>query len=340
MKYKLLGKSGIRVSELCLGTMTFGTDWGFGADKEESKKIFDYFVEAGGNFFDTAVIYTNGTSEKYLGEFIASERGNLVIATKYTLRESKKINHTGNHYKNMIESIDISLKRLKTDYIDLYYVHAWDFTTDPEQVMRTLEYLVQSGKVLSLGISDAPAWVTSRCNTIAEHRGWSPFSAYQVEHCLNERGAENEIFQATEFYDMLFHSFGPLGAGLLTGKYLNKTSKEPRRMVFSTSHRLSEKNLKISADLVKYAKETDYSATLLALRWAMQKFKKSSPIFGARSLIQCKENLKALDFTLSEEQMKKLDEIAFQPAGFPMDFLNMPRVQEILYSYQQSAIEF
>jgi aryl-alcohol dehydrogenase-like predicted oxidoreductase len=338
MDYKLLGKTGIKVSELCLGTMTFGTDWNFGSDKEESQRVFDAFCNAGGNFFDTANIYTTGTSEKYLGEFMQSERDNLVIASKYSLTESNKINVSGNSRKNMTQSVEGSLKRLGTDYIDLYYVHAWDFLVAPEELMRNLEYLLASGKVLSIGISDTPAFITSRCNTLAELRGWNQFAAYQVEYCLTERTADREIIPLCEHDDMLFCGFGPLAAGLLTGKYLEENSN-PKRMTKGVSARLSERNLAMSAEIKALAKEIGHTPSQVAIRWAMQMVKKSSPIFGARSLKQCEENLKVIDFSLSNDQMNKLNSISKIGPNNPNDFLKLPRLEEILYAGQKGKIK-
>ena len=338
MDYKLLGKTGIKVSELCLGTMTFGTDWNFGSDKEESQRVFDAFVNAGGNFFDTANIYTTGTSEKYLGEFMQSERDNLVIASKYSLTESNKINLSGNSRKNMIQSVEGSLKRLGTDYIDLYYVHAWDFLVAPEELMRNLEYLLTTGKILSIGISDTPAFITSRCNTLAELRGWNQFAAYQVEYCLTERTADREIIPLCQHDDMLFCGFGPLAAGLLSGKYLEENS-DPKRMTKGVSPRLSERNLAMSAEIKALAKEIGHTPSQVAIRWAMQMVKKSSPIFGARSLKQCEENLKVLDFSLTTEQMEKLNVISKIGPNNPNDFLKLPRLEEILYAGQKGKIK-
>ncbi len=339
MDYKLLGRTGIKVSELCLGTMTFGTDWGWGSEKDEAQKVYETFVERGGNFFDTANIYTKGTSEKWLGEFIGKERENMVIASKYSLTETEKVNQAGNSRKNMMQSIDASLKRLETDYIDLYYVHAWDGTLAPEELMRNLEYLLVSGKILSIGISDTPAWIVSKCNTIAEQRGWTPFSAYQVEYCLTEHSADREILPCTKGFDMTFCGFGPLAAGLLSGKYL-KESDEPKRMTVRKSPRLSEKNLAISAQLLELCKSWGHSPTAVAIRWAMQKFEKSSPIFGARSQKQAIENLKAIDFKLTMEQMNQLDAICTIDTNNPNDFLKLERIQEILYGNQKHRISF
>jgi len=339
MKYKLLGRTGIRVSELCLGTMTFGTEWGWGSDKAESKKIYDTFVKRGGNFFDTANVYTKGTSEKMLGEFVNQDRENMVIASKYSLSEDGIINKAGNHRKNMIQSVEQSLKNLATDYIDLYYVHAWDFTVKPEELMRNLEYLVASGKVLSIGISDTPAWITSRCNTIAEQRGWTPFSAYQIEYSLTEHTADREILPCAAGYDMTLCGFSPLAAGMLSGKYNNPTD-EPRRMDLRKSHRLSDRNLAISKQLIDVCKDWNLSPSAVALKWTMKQFKNSSPIFGVRTHKQLLENLTVLDFELSTEQMNQLNSIAAIEGNNPNSFLELPRIKEILYGDQKDSIEF
>ena len=172
MRYKLLGKSGLRVSELCLGTMTFGEDWGWGSSKEESRKVYDAFLEAGGNFIDTANVYTNGTSERLLGEFLLGQRERIVLATKYTnAAPGTDPNAAGNHRKSMVQALEASLKRLKTDYIDLYWLHIWDQITPIEEVMRAFDDLVRQGKILYAGVSDMPAWVVAQANTLADLRG-------------------------------------------------------------------------------------------------------------------------------------------------------------------------
>lgn len=228
MKYKLLGKSGLRVSELCLGAMTFGEDWGSflkGASKEESQNIFNLFVQAGGNFIDTANIYQNGTSEKYVGEFIAPERDKFVLATKYTLTTNPNDpNAGGNHRKNLFQSVNASLKRLNTEYIDLLWVHIWDYMTPIEEVMRSLDYLIRSGKILYIGISDAPAWIVSRANTISELRGWSYFIGLQIMYSLIERTPERELLSMARSLDIGVTAWSPLGMGVLAGKY-NKDNK-------------------------------------------------------------------------------------------------------------------
>ena len=194
MRYKLLGKSGLRVSELALGTMTFGEEWGWGASKEECHAMFDAFAEAGGNFVDTANRYTEGTSEKLVGEFTAADRDHFVVATKYTLFTRRDDpNAAGNQRKNMVQSLEASLKRLGTGYVDLYWVHAWDFVTPIEEVMRGLDDLVRAGKILYIGISDTPAWIVSRANMLAELRGWSQFVGLQVRYSLLDRAGERDL---------------------------------------------------------------------------------------------------------------------------------------------------
>src|SRR5919202_565511 len=229
MKYQLLGKSGLRVPELCLGAMTFGEKWGWGASKEECHKIFNAYVDAGGNFIDTANKYTEGTSEKYIGEFIADDRDRFVLATKYTSNTRRgDPNAGGNHRKNMIQSLEASLERLNTDYIDLYWVHAWDPLTPIEEMMRALDDMVRAGKILYIGISDAPAWIVSQANTLANLRGWTEFAGIQIEYCLIERTPERELLPMAGALDIGITSWSPLGGGVLTGKY-NKNSRREQQ---------------------------------------------------------------------------------------------------------------
>lgn len=188
MRYRLLGKSGLRVSQLCLGTMTFGEDWGWGSSKDESRQILDAFFEAGGNFIDTANVYTNGTSESLLGEFLMGDRDRAVLATKYTnAMLGTDPNAGGNQWKNMMRSVEASLKRLQTDYIDLYWLHIWDKITPLDEVMRAFDDLVRQGKILHAGVSDMAAWAVARASTLAELRGWTPFVGLQIEYSLIER---------------------------------------------------------------------------------------------------------------------------------------------------------
>src|ERR1044072_2499178 len=241
MRYYLLGKSGLKVSEICLGTMTFGKEWGWGASKEDSRKMFDAYVNLGGNFIDTANIYTNGTSEKYVGEFVSSDRDRFVIATKYTSNtRAGDPNAGGNHRKNMVQSLEASLKRLNTDYIDLYWVHAWDHTTPVEEMMRALDDMVKSGKILYIGISDAPAWIVSQANTLANLKGWTEFSSIQIEYSLIERTSERELLPMANALDIGITAWSPLGSGVLTGKYNKSGNNEHKNKSVNKDYKQTE----------------------------------------------------------------------------------------------------
>src|ERR1700745_2634163 len=231
MQYRLLGNSGLRVSEAALGAMTFGEEWGWGSVKDEARKVYDAFREAGGNFIDTANTYTNGTSESFLGEFMQGHRQSVVMATKYTnAAPGTDPNAAGNHRKSMVQAVEASLKRLKTDYIDLYWVHIWDQITPVEEVMRVLDDLVRGGKVLYVGISDAPAWWIAQANTLALLRGWSPFVGLQIEYRLIERSVERELIPMAKALNIGVTAWSPLTGGVLTGKYHGHGSPEQARM--------------------------------------------------------------------------------------------------------------
>lgn len=328
MRYKLLGKSGLRVSEICLGTMTFGEDWGWGASKEESRKIFDTYVEAGGNFIDTAVNYTNGSSEKIVGELIASERERYVVATKYTLNtRPDDPNGGGNQRKNMVQAVETSLKRLQSEYIDLYYLHVWDYTTPVEEVMRGLDDLVRAGKVLYVGISDSPAWVVAQANTLAELRGWSRFVALQIPYSLADRAPERELLPMAHAFDMAVLAWGILGGGALTGKY-NQPSAEPKR------YESASQRVKTLAETVsQIASEAGRSTAQVAINWVRQQNEKNliMPILGARTQKQVKDNLESLNFTLSKEQMQRLTDASPIDLGFPRDFTDSENVRNLIY---------
>jgi aryl-alcohol dehydrogenase-like predicted oxidoreductase len=334
MRYKLLGKSGLRVSELCLGTMTFGQDWGSmlaGASKEESRKIFDLFVEAGGNFIDTANIYQKGTSEKYVGEFVADKREEFVVATKYTISTNPNDpNASGNHRKNLVQSVEASLKRLNTSYIDLLWIHVWDPLTPIEEAMRALDDLVRSGKILYVGISDAPAWVVSQANTIADLRGWSYFRGIQIMYSLIERTPERELLPMAHALDIGVTAWSPLGGGVLSGKYSNakrqnKNKEEPKRLQVENPINASfvnERNLSIAEEVRTIAEEINRTPSQVALNWIRQQNKSKGviiPIIGARTESQIKDNLGCLDFELNADHLKRLDEKSKIQLGFPHD---------------------
>jgi aryl-alcohol dehydrogenase-like predicted oxidoreductase len=329
MKYQLLGKSGLRVSEICLGAMTFGEDWGWGSSKEESRAIFDVFAEAGGNFIDTANFYTKGTSEKYVGEFIQGERDKWVVATKYTLNTSDngEVNAFGNHRKNMVQAVEASLKLLNTDYIDLLWLHAWDFTTGVEEVMRSFDDLVRQGKVLYIGVSDTPAWIISQANTLANLRGWTEFVGLQIEYSLRERTVENDLIPMAEAFGIGVTAWSPLAGGVLTGKH-NKGNAAGSRMEVNQAN-IKENDLRIAAEVVKIGEEIGKPPSQVALNWVRQK--RAIPIIGSRKIEQVKENLASLEWNLDAEQMQRLDEISHIELGFPHRFLNSTTVQDFAF---------
>jgi aryl-alcohol dehydrogenase-like predicted oxidoreductase len=341
MRYKLLGKSGLRVSELCLGTMTFGEDWGWGAPMNECKAIYEAFREAGGNFIDTANIYTNGTSEKYVGELIASEREAIVVATKYSNgTPSNDPNGAGNHRKRMMQSVEASLKRLNTDYIDVLWAHAWDFTTPPEEVMRSFDDLVRAGKVLYIGISDAPAWVVAQCNTMADLRGWTPFIGLQIEYSLLQRTVERELIPMAKTLDIGITAWSPLANGWLTGKYTkNNGSDEPKRLDsegMSAFVQQSERNHTIAHAVDEVAAHIGCSSAQVALSWLLHQG--TIPIIGARKAEQVKDNLDCVNVKLSEQQLAELDQVSHIELGFPHDFLNQEMPQSFIFGGQFKAI--
>ncbi|MES2389192.1 MAG: aldo/keto reductase [Bacteroidota bacterium] len=340
MKYKLLGSSGLRVSEICLGTMTFGDKWGYGADKEGSEAQYNTFREAGGNFIDTANRYTDGESENFLGDLIAPHRHDVVLASKYTLRSGPagNINDGGNSRKNMMQSIEGSLKRLKTDYLDLFYLHAWDFTTSSEEVLRGMQDLISQGKVLYAAISDTPAWVVSRANTIAELRGWSKFIGLQIEYSLIQRTPERDLIPMAQAMNIGVTAWGPIAGGALSGKYLNETDS-PKRLK-EGSIRLNERSAAIAREVVAVAEEAGCSPVHVALNWLRQQQAQVIPIVGARNAEQLRSSLESVNHSLSPEHIARLSEVSKIELGFPHDFLQQPGVTEIVYGGKKPDFEF
>jgi len=330
MRYKLLGRSGVRVSELALGTMTFGEEWGWGATKDESKKMFDAFVEAGGNFFDTANRYTEGTSEKFLGEFIAADRERWVVATKYTLQTRlNDPSFSGNHKKNMRQALEASLKRLGTDYIDLYWLHAWDFTTQVDEVLRGLDDLVRQGKILYIGISVTPAWIVSQANTMADLRGWTPFTALQLRYSLIDRTAERDLLPMARAFDLAVTPWSVIGAGVLSGKYNDPASQATGRAKEGAAK--IDRNIAIAKEVAAIAAELGATSTQVAISWARQQRGVVIPLVGARNLEQLRDNLGTLNVTLSDEQLTRLDKASAIEMGFPHDFLSSDNAKNLAF---------
>ena len=330
MNYRIFGKTGLRVSELCLGTMTFGTEWALGTDKEESKKVFDLYAERGGNFLDSANRYTEGTSERWLGEFINSDRHHFVVATKYTLRDRiGDPNFAGNHRKNMMRSVEESLRRLGTEFVDLLWVHAWDFMTPVDEVLRGLDDLVRSGKVHYIGISDTPAWVVSQANTMAELRGWTAFAGLQIEYSLLQRAPERELLPMAKQFGLAVTPWGAIGGGALTGKYLQGvTGRVPE-----TSARRSERANAIATEVVAQARKLGVSPGQLALNWVRQRDKQLTPIpvVGARRPEQLDDLLGCLNFQAPDDVMQALDAKSAIELGFPHDFLASDNIRDLVF---------
>jgi aryl-alcohol dehydrogenase-like predicted oxidoreductase len=323
MRYRLLGNSGLRVSEAALGTMTFGEDWGWGSGKDEALRVYEAFREAGGNFIDTANLYTNGTSESFLGEFMGGHRQSVVLATKYSnSAPGTDPNAAGNQRKNMVQAVEASLKRLKTDYIDLYWVHIWDQITPVEEVMRGLDDLVRQGKVLYAGISDAPAWWIAQANTLAQLRGWSPFVGLQIEYSLVERTVERELIPMAKALTIGVTAWSPLASGVLTGKYHGHGSSEPGRMSSDMMKDFmpeQKRTDRVVAAVKTVSDQAGRSMAQVALAWLRYRPVPVIPIIGARKLSQLEDNLGSFDLTLSADQIRLLDEASRIELGFPYE---------------------
>ena len=343
MNYQLLGRSGLRVSDLCLGTMTFGEDWGWGSAKDEARKIYDTYREAGGNFIDTANIYTGGTSEKFVGEFISGHREEVVLATKYTNAASgfsgkpgTDANAGGNQRKNMVQAVEASLKRLGTDYIDLYWLHIWDQMTPVEEVMRAFDDLVRAGKVLYVGISDAPAWVVAKSNTLAELRGWTRYAGLQIEYSLLERTVERELIPVAKDQSMTVLAWSPLRNGVLTGKYLPENAANAGKDNRLDSEMMKgfaaagEAGIPTIREVVALAKEMEVSPAQVALAWLRYRPVPVISIIGARKLTQLEDNIGSLNVTFTPEQLARLDKVSAVSMGFPHDFLALEPVRAIV----------
>src|ERR1700726_1852264 len=336
MKYRLLGKSGLRVSEASLGTMTFGDEWGWGSAKAEAQKVYETYREAGGNFIDTANFYTTGTSEKFLGEFMQGHRESVVLATKYSnAAPGNDPNAAGNHRKNMMQAVEASLKRLQTDYIDLYWVHIWDGITPVEEVMRGLDDLVRQGKVLYLGISDAPAWWIAQANTLAGVPGRTQFIGLQIEYNLVERTVERELIPMAKALNLGVVAWSPLAKGVLSGKYHGHGKADGARMNDEGVKAFYPEREQRAAPMISAVKSVSEqcgrSMAQVALAWLRHQLVPVIPIIGARKLSQLQDNLASLDLELSAEQLKSLDAASRIDLGFPQSIYEREMVREIRY---------
>ncbi|RSM98200.1 aldo/keto reductase [Nonomuraea sp. WAC 01424] len=334
MRYTTFGTSGLRVSELILGTMGFGEDWGWGAPPEECRRMFTAYAEAGGNVIDTANRYTEGSSERIVGELIGKERDRYVLTTKYTLSmDGEDPNAAGNHRKNLRRSVEESLRRLGTDYLDLLWVHIWDPDTPIEETLRALDDLVRTGKVLYLGFSDVPAWVIARANTIAELRGWTSFIGLQLSYSLLERDIERELLPMAETLGLSVAAWAPLARGVLSGKFTRTDATAGSRI---SRDAVPERHLAIAADVAGVADELGVSSSQVALAWTRAHRTWIHPISGARTFDQLTDNLAACDLRLPPEMVERLDEASAFPLGFPQNFIQMSRE----FVYGPSAARF
>jgi aryl-alcohol dehydrogenase-like predicted oxidoreductase len=329
--YVTLGRSGLRVSPLSLGTMTFGTEWGWGSEEAQARQIFDRYLDQGGNFVDTANLYTGGKSEQMVGKFISEKklRDRIVLATKFTFNtEQGNPNTGGNGRKNIYQALEASLRRLQTDYIDLYWLHAWDLVTPAEEVVSTLNDLVGHGKIRYYGFSDTPAWYVARAQTLAEKEGKERLIALQLEYSLVERNIEREHIPVSQELGIGVCPWSPLAGGFLTGKYKREgesgkgegrleTTKGSGNPAFN---KFSERNWRIHDVLSDVAKRLNKPPAQVALNWVITQPGVTSTIIGATKLAQLNDNLQAADITIPAELRKRLDEVSALEAIQPYTF--------------------
>jgi aryl-alcohol dehydrogenase-like predicted oxidoreductase len=329
--YRLLGRSGLRVAPLALGTMTFGEVWG--AEEGESRRIFDAYIDRGGNFIDTAGFYAQGRSEELTGKFAQGKRDRLVISTKYSLAVTAgDPNAAGNGRKNMFRSVEDSLKRLRTDYIDLCFLHVWDDTTPPDEILRAFDDLVRQGKVQYIGVSDTPAWQVARLQVTAELRGWTQFAALQVEYNLLQRTAERELIPMASRLGIGVMPWSPLASGILSGKYVNDAlaGADPvggRGAMLSAHGRVNERAIAVAKEVARVADRLSATPAQIALAWTLANPSVDAPLLGARTLRQLEDNLGALEVELDDEALAQLEGASRIELGFPHDFLKLDFVR-------------
>ncbi|MGW1835898.1 aldo/keto reductase [Streptomyces sp. NPDC002067] len=336
MRYTLFGRTGLRVSELSLGAMTIGDDWGWGASKEVSARIVDAYADAGGNFLDTANNYTDGSSETILGELLTGRRDRFVLATKYTCAtRTGDPNSAGNHRKSLVRALEDSLTRLRTDHVDILWVHARDNFTPVEEVMRALDDVVRSGKVLYIGVSDWPAWEIAQANTLAELRGWTSFAGSQLRYNLLERTPERELLPQARAFDQAVLAWAPLAAGKLTGKYRRG---ETGRLTTENEGTAAHEDAVLDA-VLDIADQGGWTPAQVALAWLRSRPGNVIPLIAATKESQLTDNLASLDVTLDADALTRLDTVSAVPLGFPHDFLRDPAITTNVYGDRWDAIE-
>ena len=320
MRYRTFGPTGLRVSELFLGAMTFGEQGGVGASPEECRLMLDAYADAGGNVVDTAINYRGGASEEILGEILAGRRNRFVLSTKYTVsRDPSDPNAAGNHRKNLRLSLQTSLRRLRTDYIDIYWVHMWDRHSPVEETMRALDDEVRAGRIGYVGISDTPAWVIARANVIAEWHGWTAFAGLQVPYSLLQRDIERELLPMAESTGMTVAAWSPLAGGILSGKFLAPNGPEPGTRISPAA--ITEQQRHVAATVGEIADDLGATPSQVAIAWTQRRSNAVHPIIGARRLDQLLDNLGATQVELPDGAMARLDSAAEPDLGFPATFI-------------------
>jgi aryl-alcohol dehydrogenase-like predicted oxidoreductase len=338
VRYTLFGRTGLRVSELSLGTMTFGEDWGWGAAKDTSARILDAYADAGGNFLDTASNYTGGSAESILGELLEGRRDRFVLASKYTCAaDGGDVNAAGNHRKNLVRSVEESLARLRTDHLDILWVHARDNFTPVDEVMRALDDLVRAGKVLYLGVSDWPAWEIAQANTLAELRGQTAFAGSQLRYSLLERTPERELLPQARAFDLAVLAWAPLAAGKLTGKYRRGGTGRLHAQGFDAAAGRHEDPV-ITA-VLDIADQGGWTPAQVALAWLRTRPGNIVPIIGATKESQLADNLASVDVVLDADAVARLDEVSAVSLGFPHDFVRETPIIRNIYGDHWPAID-
>jgi aryl-alcohol dehydrogenase-like predicted oxidoreductase len=333
MRYRIFGKTGLKVSTLALGAGNFGTGWGYGASRDEARAMFDAYRAVGGNFIDTADGYQFGQSEELLGEFLGDQRNDIVLATKFSMGESPTagLQGTGNSRKAMVQSVEASLKRLKTDRIDLLWVHMPDDVTPIEEIARGLDDLARSGKIIYAGLSDFPAWRVATAATIADLRGWAPISALQIEYSLVERTVERELLPMAAGFGLGVVGWSPLGGGLLTGKYRKGETGRKQGLGMVIHDESDDRKTAVVDAVLAIAEETGVSPGQV---------KGVLPIIGPRTPGQLADNLASLDVTLGSEQLARLDAASAVPLGFPHSVMYDPRTRDRLAGGKSDLLDY
>lgn len=338
MRYTLFGRTGLRVSEMCLGTMTFGEPGG-GADKDMSRRIVDAYADAGGNFIDTANIYADGNSETILGEVLAGRRESFVLASKYGCATRKgDANAAGNHRKSLIQSVEASLARLRTDHLDVLWVHVRDNFTPVDEVMRALDDLVRAGKVLYMGVSDWPAWEIAHANTRADAQGWTSFAGSQLRYNLLDRTPERELLPQARAFDQAVLAWSPLAGGKLTGKYRRgETGRLSTQAGNGGAHHDEDQ---IITTVLEIAKQGGWAPAQVALAWLREQPGNIIPIIGATQERQLADNLAAVEVVdLDRDALARLDDVSAVSLGFPHDDYKTQGVAETVYGDRWADID-